>query len=530
MRRVLGISVPLALMIGVVVIGAKVWWDLHEPPSKPVTHKPSPAVEKFCSTCHKLPPPDVEPRRLWEQKIGEMYEYARARIPHADSEAPYIEEAIDYFAARAPERLALPADAMGSRPSRLEFAKHMISLDCIPESPAVSHVQFVRLFDDGPLQLLISDMRHGVVALWTPSRPAEPARVLAHVPHPSRTTVVDLDRDGVRDILVANLGVFWNVDTDQGTVVWLRGLENGEFEPVVLLDDMGRVNEVRCADFDGDDDLDVVVAVFGNFTTGMIVYMENFTEDYSELDFEPSAIDSRAGTSDIPLLDVNHDGHLDFIALQSQEHERVVAFLNNGRGQFLTSQEIYAAPHPRWGSTGIELVDMDGDDDMDMLFNHGDAVQFPPVLRPYHGFGWLENQGSFPFVYHRLAHLPGAHTAQPADLDGDGDMDIVSSVFIPTFDPNWPAARDLDTVIWLEQTKPGRYERFLLESRYAVHPCMDLDDYDDDGDIDIVVGNFILMPDQTSDWTSAITVLENRSIVVNPGSDEQDSKQTQSSE
>jgi hypothetical protein len=154
---------------------------------------------------------------------------------------------------------------------------------------------------------------------------------------------------------------------------------------------------------------------------------------------------------------------------------------------------------------------MDNDGDVDVLLNHGDALEIPPVLRPYHGFGWLENEGSFPFRYHRLTHLPGAHTSQPADLDGDGDLDIVSSVFIPGFDPSWPTARFLDSVIWLERTGSGEYRRFALERGRSFHPCLDVGDYDDDGDVDIALANFIIYPHETEDERPSITLLENRS-------------------
>jgi hypothetical protein len=155
---------------------------------------------------------------------------------------------------------------------------------------------------------------------------------------------------------------------------------------------------------------------------------------------------------------------------------------------------------------------MDGDGDLDVLYNHGDAFQFPPVPRPSHGVSWLENTGSFPFTYHRLTHLPGAHTSLPVDLDGDGDLDIVSSAFVPGFDPNWPDADKADSVIWLEQTAPGHYRRFALEKRTPYHACGDVGDYDGDGDEDIVLGNFLLLLFENVPNQACLTVLENRLI------------------
>lgn len=475
--------------------------DFLQPPGDPV-------VEKFCSTCHVLPAADVEPRDMWPSKIKEMYSYAESERPWPRTEIPTLEAATDYWTARAPETLVLPPDTTGSPPSPVPFQRRDVELPGIPGPPAISCVHFVRLSDDAPVQLLVSEMRHGMVLLWTPSRPKEPVEILGRLKHPSRTQVVDLDGDGVLDILVANLGVFWPLDTDQGSVVWLRGRGGEQFETIVLADHLSRVNEVQAADFDGDGDLDIVAAVFGNFTTGMILYLENFTEDYAHPDFEPISLDGHTGTSDVPIVDINQDGRPDFIALQSQEHERVVAFLNVRRGRF-NAVQIFAAPHMRWGSTGIKLADLDADGDVDILYNNGDQVQVPPVLRPYHGVSWLENTGGLTFQYHQLTHLPGAHTSQPVDLDGDGDLDIVSSVFIPAYEPSWPSARTLETMVWLQQTSPGQFQRYLLETGYARHPCLDTGDLDGDGDPDIVVGNFVLVEQPGDSATPSLMVLEN---------------------
>lgn len=475
-------------------------------------------VKELCSTCHVLPTPDVEPKELWPGKIREMYQYMQGPRPVAPKRMPPIDDVIEYWTFRAPKLLQVPDDAIGSPQSPQAFQRRMIKLDVVPDPPSISSVGFVRLADDGPSQLLICDMRNGLVVLWTPSQPGQTATIIARIAHPSRPHVVDLDGDGLRDILVANLGEYWPVDTTKGSVVWLRNRGEGQFETVVLMGGFGRVNEVQPADFDGDGDLDIVVADFGNLTTGRIVYLENFTEDYSQPYFEAASIEETSGTSDVPVVDLNGDGHPDFLALQSQEKEHVIAFLNRGWGNF-TPKMVYKAPHPRWGSTGIRLIDMDGDGDIDVLWNHGDSVQLPPIPRPYHGLSWLENRGSFPFTHHHLSVLPGAHTSLPADLDGDGDLDLVSSVFIPAFDPDWPNAETLDTVVWLQQTSPGKYERYSLETSTPFHPCGDLGDYDGDGDIDIVLGNFCMFPSDYYPWEACITVFENSLVTAEDSSE-----------
>ena len=147
--------------------------------------------------------------------------------------------------------------------------------------------------------------------------------------------------------------------------------------------------DVQAADFDGSGRLSLVVGEFGCVTTGKLLYLENCTTDWSHPDFEPIPLDYHTGTSDVKVVDLNGDAAMDFIALQSQESEHVFAMLNRGRGNF-RQETIYRAPHPRWGSTGIVLCDLNGDGKMDVLFNHGDSVELPATLRrqPPARAGW----------------------------------------------------------------------------------------------------------------------------------------------
>ena len=52
-------------------------------------------------------------------------------------------------------------------------------------------------------------------------------------------------------------------------------------------------------------------------------------------------------------------------------------------------------------------------------------------------------------------------------------------------------AMKLDAIIMLEQTAPGKFARHAIETSTCDHATCDLGDYDGDGTIDIVTGNFI---------------------------------------
>jgi FG-GAP-like repeat/FG-GAP repeat len=246
-----------------------------------------------------------------------------------------------------------------------------------------------------------------------------------------------------------------------------------------------RVADVEAGDFNGDGKPDLLVGAFGWRSTGFIGLLTNHTADYSQPSFETTRLDERTGTINVIPTDLNKDGRLDFVALISQQHEAVVAYLNNGAGGF-TQETIYMAPHPNWGSSGMQLVDFDGDRDLDVLVTNGDSFD-DFLLKPYHGIQWLENQGLYPYTAHSLASLAGAHRAVAVDLDGDGDLDVVAASMIALAREG--AERTLPSVVWLERIGPKEFKRHTLEVGTPSHASLDAADYDGDGDIDLVIGN-----------------------------------------
>ena len=110
------------------------------------------------------------------------------------------------------------------------------------------------------------------------------------------------------------------------------------------------------------------------------------------------------------------------MTLVSQEWEEVWAFA----GERLTSELLWGTTNPDFGSSWITVVDFDQDGDPDILLSNGDAFDYAPAnSRPWHGVHWLENRGDLEFEIHRIADLSGASSPQAADLDDDGDLDVV---------------------------------------------------------------------------------------------------------
>jgi FG-GAP-like repeat len=192
----------------------------------------------------------------------------------------------------------------------------------------------------------------------------------------------------------------------------------------------------------------------------------------------------------VPVCDLNGDGKPDFVAVISQEHETVVAFLNDGGGRFRT-ETIYAAPDPAFGSSGIQLVDLNGDGRLDVLSTNGDSLD-ASILHPSHGVRWLENRGTYPFTDHRLAAMPGVQGAVAADLDADGLLDVVAVSLLPAKSFPQRDKLGLDSVVWLRQTAPGRFARHPLEKGACDHVTCAVGDVLGDGRPHLVTGNYYL--------------------------------------
>jgi hypothetical protein len=495
------VATPLAFLLLALGCGP----NKSEPPPDPAPPSSkedvTAQVHQFCGACHAYPPPDNFPKWAWKSEVERGFVFfSESSLP---LKAPPINDVIAYYESRAPDELPPAQFTRATKPYAVEFERIPLAGPPHADPPAVSNVNLVHLYDDKKLDLLACDMRRGLVMVMKPYEADPHWEILAHVPNPAHAEVVDLDGDGIKDILVANLGSFSPTDLRCGSVVWLRGNKDGSFTPFTLLKDVGRVADVQAAPFmgrkderTGKDKLDLVAGVFGWQRTGEIYLLENQTEDWSKPNFVRHLLDERHGTIHVPVADLNNDGKPDFVALISQEHETVVAFINEGNGKF-RKDTLFTGPHPTYGSSGIQLVDLKGDGRLDVLYTNGDVLDKPYLLKPYHSIQWLENKGFDdngrlrPFEHHAITPMYGVHRAVAADFTGTGRKDIVAVCFLPSEGFPQRTEMNLDSIILLEQTSPGHFERHTLESKTCDHVTCAVGDIYDSGHIDFVVGNFV---------------------------------------
>jgi len=454
-------------------------------------------IEKVCSKCHRFPKPEILPRSAWPLNISNMY--TLAGMDGQTIEGLHAKQIIEYYQSKAPEKLELPA-ASSNDTGSLRFVKRGLRPKNAPKTPAISNVNLVSRGDGASPALLLTDMRHGHVFWVDFAQPQAVLKSLFRVAYPCKTEVFDLDRGGRFDILVPGLGSFEPEDHHAGSLQLLRQTEDGNFRRYRIAKDLGRVTDARPCDVDGDGDLDIIVAVFGWLNTGEIFWLENRSQGSKRPVFVRHEIDERHGAIHIPLADLNGDGREDFVALFSQEYESLVAFMWGPEG--FTAKTLYEAPHPNWGSSSLELVDMDGDGDLDALVANGDTLD-DFVLKPYHGVQWLENDGEGLWKSHPLAQMYGVHRALARDMDGDGDKDVVACSFLPHFGPDELEPLQAASLMWIEQVSPGVFVERVIERLHCFHATLDVGDIDADGDLDIVVGCFTMAQeswDQLDDW------------------------------
>ena len=373
------------------------------------------------------------------------------------------------------------------------------------DRPILGHVAIVDLDQDHHPDLLVCDLGNSTVNWLHRTNGVWQEDTLAKVPHPASVHLVPSSSGQSSNIVVGCLGTLSPIDDLVGSVVLLVNDGAMHFTPVTLLQDISRVADVEPGDFDGDGNIDFVVASYGFINQGEVGWLEHLPDGT----YRYHLIIKKTGAINVLPIDLNGDGRLDFVALFSQEHEEISAFINDGKGGF-QEHVIFKAATPSFGSSGIQLVDLDQDGDPDILYTNGDNMDLPTMIpRPFHGVQWLENKGNLNFVWHDIHRFYGAYCATAADLNGDGKLDIVvTSMFNDWKDPNRAS------LIWLENDGQQHFTPHTIACQPIHLISAAVGDIDEDGRNDIVACGMNIFP--PFDRMTRLTLWRNLGVRTTP--------------
>jgi hypothetical protein len=343
-----------------------------------------------------------------------------------------------------------------------------------------------------------------------------------NVPRPQ---LLDLDADGDRDLLVqemtGRLMFFENTGTpDQAQFVWrtdhYAGLDVGEW--------------ARLADLDGDGDFDVLAEQ----PFGAVRYYRNTgTAQAAQFTLAEDSLRTTEGSilfterQNTPALaDLDCDGRPDLLA--GFTSGTITFYAHDGldlqglpRFRFVSSEyqgiviigSSGKTGNPLHGANTMDVADLDADGDPELVW--GDF--FEPGLILFDNTGTcaeavlLRNATGFPT--NDPVQTSGFNAPYFGDLDGDADPDLLVGVLGGAFAATGTTANNLyhfrnDGGVWTRTTT-----RFLHGLDLGTESTATLGDLDGDGDLELLMGNAL---DPTGLQSARLYRFENRGTATQP--------------
>jgi hypothetical protein len=260
----------------------------------------------------------------------------------------------------------------------------------------------------------------------------------------------------------------------------------------VTADDRPLVANVQVADLDRDGLVDILVA---DAAANRVSWMRQSPAGR----FTEQTLADIPGPAHLVAVDLDRDQDLDIVVASlgvifpnNARIGAVIALENDGRQRF--------APHVIVDHVArvadVRPGDLDGDGDLDLAvagfgYDQGETM-------------WLEQQGAWSFASHMLQELSGPINAEIADVDRDGDLDIVSLV-----------SQQWEEIYVFANDGRGRFTPtriFGASNEDFGSSWITVVDLDRDGDVDVLYSNgdaFDYAPPKGRGW-NGVQWLENR--------------------
>ena len=269
----------------------------------------------------------------------------------------------------------------------------------------------------------------------------------------------DLDDDGDQDaIAAASVGdeVAWYENNGGNPITWTK---------YVIRSNYDFAHEVYAHDLDMDGDLDVLGA--GSFDN-LISWWRNDGGD--PINWTEQTISATCyGAKSVRVADLDEDGDNDVVGAGLYDND--VSWWRNDGGDPIQWVE-HVIDYNFAGAHRVQIVDIDEDNDDDIL-----AVAYLADE-----IAWYSNDGGTPLTWTKqtiATDFEAACIAQAADLDGDGDLDVVGSAQTSN-EVAWWRNDGGSPIVWTKFFIADTFER-----AWPLYVC----DLDEDGDEDVLSGS-----------------------------------------
>ncbi len=185
------------------------------------------------------------------------------------------------------------------------------------------------------------------------------------------------------------------------------------------------------------------------------------------------------GGNSVSAGDVDGDGDLDVLSASYYDHKLAWYENTDGKGAFGDQRVISTLAD---GPSSMYAVDMDEDGDLDVL--SASHLFDSMTHRSSNTIAWYENtDGRGTFGAQRVITTPagsgaGVATVYPGDVDGDGDLDVLSA----------SAIVGESKIVWYENTNGnGTFgdPRVITKTAAFIARSVHAGDVDGDGDLDV---------------------------------------------
>ncbi len=443
-------------------------------------------ADLYCSACHKPPDPNELEREVWKDhvlpRMGAMMgieEYSSLKSswiqegvfdPIDFENGPFSKEfeisnkdwkqLVDYYIDNAPSRIGVRSVETDSiRPTLLSFPSMFLS------PPSTIHTSFT---ENG---LLFSDINSN--ALFELDGNLDIVRVL-NLPG----GIVDLDSSS-NSTFLTGIGSFSPTSKASGYVALLDDSNKVN----IIIDSLRRPVHTKVTDLDLDFQHELLISEYGKWNGGLSLWSKDEHNTYTR-----NVIAERSGCLKTDLIDIDNDGDMDIIALFGQGDEGFKIYINQGSLYF---DEIWMHRFsPSMGSVGFELLDIDQDDQMEIVYWAGDMADLPYTTKPYQGIYIFEFGSASSLIQTKFWPFPGCYKVIALNLDDQAPLDLVACSFFP--DHRYQNPNDL---LILFRNGPTTYTKSLNLSAHGRWISMSAGDLDRDGSIELLLGSLLMKED-----------------------------------